>query len=298
VGSCAVANAFAHRDWEQPGIIDIAHSPDGLVIASPGDLLPTLNPERLLRESAQRNRVLSREITRLRIAEGAGMGFDRVYRALVAAGKEPPRIEIGPRFTVVVPGGHGDRAFARFLRGPDFPDSRLSNDLDVLLTLSILRTRVSVTATAIAPPIQRDPDFADDVLRRMDAAGLLEPTRSTASRRRSSYRLSVRTAAALRPALSYCTGSIDIDDSKLLRHLKRHRRIANEDVRNYLDVTCPLPATAWHAFASRATSRSTLTGRNEARLWSTLRPTGSTPSRSERGSLSPTCTRWSFGRHR
>jgi ATP-dependent DNA helicase RecG len=100
------------------------------------------------------------------------MGFDRVYRALVAAGKEPPRIEIGPRFTVVVPGGHGDRAFARFLRGPDFPDSRLSNDLDVLLTLSILRTRVSVTATAIAPPIQRDPDFADDVLRRMDAAGL------------------------------------------------------------------------------------------------------------------------------
>lgn len=230
-----VANAFAHRDWEQPGMIDIAHSPDGLMIASPGDLLPTLHPNRLLRESAQRNRVLSREITRLRIAEGAGMGFDRVYRALAAAGKEPPRIEVGPRFTVVVPGGQGDRAFARFLRTGEFPQSRLAGDLDVLLTLAVLRSRASIIAAALAPQIQRDPDFADEVLRRMHTAGLLEPTRSTAARRRASYRLSVPAAAALRPALKYRTGSIDIDDAKLLRHLKRHRRIANEDVRNYLE---------------------------------------------------------------
>jgi ATP-dependent DNA helicase RecG len=230
-----IANAFAHRDWEQPGMIDVAHSPDALVVASPGDLLPTLHANRLLRESAQRNQVLSREITRLRIAEGAGMGFDRVYRSLAAAGKEPPRIEVGPRFTVVVPGGRGDRAFARFLRSEDFPEPRLAGDLDVLLTLSILRTRSSVTAAAVAPAIQRDLDFADDVLRRMHTAGLIEPTRSTANRRRPSYRLSGETAAALRPALQYRTGTIDIDDAKLLRHLKRHRRIANEDVRNYLE---------------------------------------------------------------
>jgi len=230
-----VANAFAHRDWEQPSIIDIGHSPDGLVVTSPGGLLPTLHVNRLLRESAQRNRVLSREITRLRIAEGAGMGFDRVYRALAAAGKEPPRIEVGPRFTVVVPGGQGDRAFARFVRSTEFPDARLAGDLDVLLTLSMLRTRASVTAMTLAPQIQRDEDSADDVLRRMHGAGLLEPTRSTAGRRRSSYRLSAGSAAALRSALSYRTTTIDIDDAKLLRHLKRHRRIANEDVRNYLE---------------------------------------------------------------
>lgn len=230
-----VVNAFAHRDWEQPGIIEISHSPDGLVIASPGDLLPTLHAERLLRESAQRNRVLSREITRLRMAEGAGMGFDRVYRTLAAAGKEPPRIETGPRFTVAVPGGHGDRAFARFVRGDDFPDARLAGDLDVLLTLAVLRTRSSVTAATLAPQIQRDDDFAEQALRRMHAAELLEPTRSTMRRRRPSYRLNARVAAALRPALSYRTATIDSDDAKLLGHLKRHRRIANEDVRNYLE---------------------------------------------------------------
>jgi ATP-dependent DNA helicase RecG len=230
-----VANAFAHRDWEQPGIIEIAHSPDALLVASPGDLLPTLHPDRLLRESAQRNRALSREITRLRIAEGAGMGFDRVYRALAAAGKPPPRIEVGPRFTVVVPGGEGDRAFARFLRSDEFPEPRLAGDLDVLLTLSMLRTRASTTAAALAPQIQRDEGFANEVLRRMHTAGLLEPTRSTAGRRRPSYRLSAAAAAALRPALKYRVGTIDIDDAKLIRHLKRHRRIANEDVRSYLE---------------------------------------------------------------
>ncbi len=234
-----VANAFAHRDWEQPSIIEIAHSPDALVVTSPGDLLPTLHPDRLLRESAQRNRVLSREITRLRIAEGAGMGFDRVYRTLAAAGKQPPRIEVGPRFTVVVPGGQGDRAFARYLRSDEFPEPRLAGDLDVLLTLSILRARPSTTATALAPQIQRDDEFANELLGRMHSAGLLEPTRSTAGRRRPSYRLSARAAAALRPALQYRTDTIDIDDAKLLRHLKRHRRIANEDVRNYLECDVP-----------------------------------------------------------
>jgi ATP-dependent DNA helicase RecG len=230
-----VANAFSHRDWEQPGMVDISHSPDALVVASPGDLLPTLHADRLLRESAQRNRTLSREVTRLRIAEGAGMGFDRVYRSLASAGKEPPRIEVGPRFTVVVPGGQGDRAFARFLRSEEFPEPRLAGDLDVLLTLSVLRSRSSITATIISPLVQREPEFAAEVLRRMHTAGLIEPTRSTAGRRRPSYRLGAKAAAALRPALKYRTDTIDMDDAKLLRHLKRHRRIANEDVRNYLE---------------------------------------------------------------
>jgi ATP-dependent DNA helicase RecG len=39
--------------------------------------------------------------------------------------------------------------------------------------------------------------------------------------------------------LQYRTDTIDIDDAKLLRHLKRHRRIANEDVRNYLECDVP-----------------------------------------------------------
>lgn len=230
------ANAFAHRDWELPGIIEIAHSPDELVLSSPGGLLPTLHPNRLLRETAQRNRLLAREVARLRIAEGAGLGFDRVWRLLAGVGKGPPRIADGPRFTVTVPGGRGEAAFARFLRGSGFPaDSRLASDLDVLLVLAALRGERSLTAQKAMPLLQRDPAACQRVLERMRAADLLEPTRSTARRQHPSYKLSQAALAGMRTALAYRAETIGGDDTKLIGHLKRHRRISNEDVRNYLD---------------------------------------------------------------
>ncbi len=230
------ANAFAHRDWELPGIIEISHSPDELVLTSPGGLLPTLHPDRLLRETAQRNRLLAREIARLRIAEGAGLGFDRVWRLLAGIGKGPPRIADGPRFTVTVPGGRGDAAFARFLRGSGFPaESRLASDLDVLLLLAALRGERSLTAHKAVPLLQRDLAACQRVLERMRAADLLEPTRSTARRQHPSYRLSQAALAGMRSALTYRAETIDRDDAKLIRHLRRHRRISNEDVRSYLD---------------------------------------------------------------
>lgn len=230
-----VANAFAHRDWEQSGVVEITHSPDELVVSSPGGLLPTLDPRRLLRETAQRNRQLSQEIARLRIAEGAGLGFDRVWRSLASIGKEPPAIDAGPRFTVTVQGGRGDKAFARFIRGSAFPEPRLASDLDVLLVLSLLRRRRTVGEVLVAPLIQRDESAAARVLQRMHDANLLEPTKDTARRQSPVFRLTAAVRAAMRGALAYRTETIDSDDAKLVRHLKRHRRITNEDVRNYLD---------------------------------------------------------------
>ena len=230
-----VANAFAHRDWERPGIIEIRHSPDELVIVSPGGLLPTLHADRLLRETAQRNHTIAREISRLRLAEGAGLGFDRVWRALAALGKQPPTISPEPAFTVTVPGGQGDRTFARFLRGPAFPAPRMAEDLDVLLVLSVLRRRATVRAPQIAGFLQRDAEATQRALARMQDAALIEPTAGTKRYQFPSYRLTAPVRAALRSALGYRVDSIDSDDGKLVRHLKRHGRISNEDVRNYLD---------------------------------------------------------------
>ena len=234
-----LANAFAHRDWEIPGAIEISHSPDELSFSSPGGLLPTLRPDRLLRETAQRNRVLAREVARLRIAEGAGLGFDRVWRLLTQLGKEPPRIHDGPAFVVTVEGGRGDASFARFLYGDSFPERRLASDLDVLLVLSALRRRRTIDAVKLAGPLQRDDLFVQRVLVRMAAAGLVESTRATARKQFPSYRLTAGTRATLRGALAYRIDSIDSDDAKLVRHLKRHGRISNQDVRDYLDCDVP-----------------------------------------------------------
>jgi ATP-dependent DNA helicase RecG len=64
---------------------------------------------------------------------------------------------------------------------------------------------------------------------------LWEPTKGTARRSQPSYRLTQRTVAALRSALRYRTETIDGDDQKLIRHLRRNGRITNADVRDYLD---------------------------------------------------------------
>lgn len=231
-----LANAFAHRDWEMPGVIEVRHSPDELIFASPGNLLPGVHRERLLRESAPRNRLLAREIARLRIAEGAGLGFDRVWRGLASQGKEPPVVEPSTQLRVVVPGGQGDKSFARFLNGSAFPaDSKLASDLDVLLILSALRHRRAVNAKRMCSVLQVDEAAAERALARAHDAGLIEPTKRTAGRSRPDYSLTSASLAGMRSALTYRTTSVDSEELKLVRHLKRHGRISNEDVRNYLD---------------------------------------------------------------
>jgi len=228
-----VANAFAHRDWEAAGVVEIVHSADELSVSSPGGLLPTLDAARLLRATAARNSLLTREMARLRLAEQAGMGFDRVYRELARIGKPPPDVVNGPRFTVTLMGGGGDAALARYVTS-GLP-SELRDDVDVLLLLAYLRDNRTINAIKGAPLLQRTPSEVQRVFERARRAEVLEATRSTARRQFPSYRLAAAPLAALRTVLGYRTETIDSDDRKLIRHLQRNGRITNADVRDYLD---------------------------------------------------------------
>jgi ATP-dependent DNA helicase RecG len=228
-----LANAFAHRDWEAAGTVEVLHSPDELSISSPGALLPTLDLSRLLRATAARNPLLTREMARLRLAEQAGMGFDRVYRELARIGKPPPDVADGPRFSVTLIGGAGDATLARYVASTLAPELR--NDVDVLLLLAHLRHHRTVNASSAAPLLQRTPGEVQRVLERVQRAEVIEPTRGTARRAQPSYRLTTPAVAGLRTALQYRTETVDSDDRKLIRHLRRNGRITNADVRDYLD---------------------------------------------------------------
>ena len=230
-----IANAFAHRDWEAPGTVEIIHSPDELVVTSPGGLLPTLRVDRLLHDAAApRNPLLADNLARLRLAEMAGLGLDRAFRAIARTGKEPPILTDGPRFRVTMPGGAGDEAFARYINGAQFP-ARLSGDVDVLMVLTALRGARTVSAAGLSSRLQREAGDVERVLRRMTSADLVRPTRGTRQRAHPSYELTPQAVAGLKAALRYRTVDIEGDDRKLLNHLRRHGRISNEDVRNYLD---------------------------------------------------------------
>jgi ATP-dependent DNA helicase RecG len=228
-----LANAFAHRDWEAAGIVEIFHSPDELAISSPGGLLPTLDASRLLRATAARNPMLTREMARLRLAEQAGMGFDRVYREMARIGKPPPDVADGPRFSVTLMGGAGDATLARYVAAT--LAAELRNDVDVLLLLAHLRHHRTVNARGAAPLLQRTPGEVQRILERLQRANVVEPTRGTARRAEPSYRLTTPALAGLRTALRYRTETVDSDDRKLIRHLRRNERITNADVRDYLD---------------------------------------------------------------
>jgi ATP-dependent DNA helicase RecG len=228
-----LANAFAHRDWETPGIVEVLHTPYEMTVSSPGGLLPNVHPETLLRETAPRNPLLAREMARLRLAEQAGQGFDRVYRELARIGKPPPIVEDGASFRVTLPGGTGDAVIARFVASGAVP--ALQEDLDLLLVLLYLRDHRTISASKVSGTLQREPVAVQRVLERGAADGLWEATKGTARRSQPSYRLTQQTVAAIRSALRYRTATIDGDDQKLIRHLQRNGRITNADVRDYLD---------------------------------------------------------------
>lgn len=173
-------------------------------------------------------------MARLRLAEMAGLGLDRAFREISRLGKEPPILQDGPRFRVVLPGGKGDEAYARFIHGPAFP-AQLSGDVDVLMALTAFRHAKSVTAVGLSSRLQRNPADVERVLRRMRQYGLVQPTRGTVRRQYPNYVLSPAATAGMRGAITYRVTTVDSDDKKLLRHLRRHERISNEDVRNYLD---------------------------------------------------------------
>ena len=164
----------------------------------------------------------------------SGLGFDRVFRSVAMLGKEPPLLEDGPRFRVSLVGGAGDEAFARFLRSKLLP-SAMATDVDVLTVLTALRHKKSVSASSLAPRLQRNPGDTQRILHRMHEAGLVHSTKGTARRVQPNYVLAPEVVAGMRSALTYRTNNIDSDDEKLMRHLRRHHKITNEDVRNYLD---------------------------------------------------------------
>ena len=233
-----VVNAFVHRAYDVDGSIDIEHSPDRLTISSPGGLITGVTPENILTHpSTPRYRLLTDCVARCQLAERTGQGIDRAYREMIRAGKAPPQIEaLGLRVRATLTGGIGNDAFARFVRG--LPDE-LSGDVEVLITLSLLRDTRSVDAPALAADIQRGPVEAQDVLSRLadEQYGILEPTRRTIRKGFPSYRLRNKPLAELARAVSYRRRTtLDGVEAKVVDHIEEYGFITNQTLQRLFDL--------------------------------------------------------------
>jgi ATP-dependent DNA helicase RecG len=238
-----VANALIHRSYEIEGSVDVEHSPERLTVMSPGGLVSGVTPENILTHpSTPRNRLLAEAFARLRLAERTGQGIDRAYREMLQAGKEPPAIDDdGLTVHAVLPGGIGNDAFVRFVR--ELPED-LARDVEVLITLSLLRNARSTDAPALAKAIQRTPVEAQDVLARLATSetSLLEPTRRTLNKTFPSYRLQNEAVASLARAVSYHRHTRDQTEAKVVEHVAEYGFITNRTIQRLFDV---------HVYAAR-----------------------------------------------
>lgn len=87
----AVVNAFMHRDYRTPEVIQLEHTASRLRITSPGGFVPGVTVDNVLTVSSRcRNLSLSQAIRSLGLAESAGVGVDRMYASMTAIGHQPP----------------------------------------------------------------------------------------------------------------------------------------------------------------------------------------------------------------
>ncbi|MCE5230657.1 putative DNA binding domain-containing protein [bacterium] len=98
-----LANALVHRPYTQRGDIFLNIFPDRLEIHNPGLLPIGVTPRNILHVTSKRNPHLAKVFYDLKLMEGEGSGFDRMYEVLLTSGKPAPEVKEGDdRVTVTV----------------------------------------------------------------------------------------------------------------------------------------------------------------------------------------------------
>lgn len=233
----SMSNALCHRDYGTIEPVTIEHSPTVLNITSPGSLPAGVTPQNIITTpSRARNPALLRIVRNLGIAEELGSGIDRMVRAMVGAGRQAPEIRAGSTdVRVSLVGGAANTNLVRFVA--QLPQAE-RDDTDTMLVLAYLCSKRTVTASILAPIIQKSEAEALSVLRRISAddVGLLEPTRQSLKRVSPTYRLRNAALAQLGSAVAYNRATIDDTDRKIIAHLREYGQITNKTVKNLFDV--------------------------------------------------------------
>jgi ATP-dependent DNA helicase RecG len=257
----ALTNAIVHRDLHQTAEVVIDHSPEILSVSSPGPLVSGVTVDNILTTPSRlRNPLLMKAVRTLGLSEENGRGVDRMYREMIRSGKRPPKIDVQfDHVRVRLTGGAPNINIARFVAQLP-PKERL--DTDTMLVLFHLCDHETVTASKIAPLLQRSEDESEIVLQRLAGElGLLDITRSSARRRYPTYRLREAARAALGTAISYRVRNTDEIDRRIVAHVREYGWITNRTIQNLFTVDV-YQARRWLAdLKKRGILRQTTEGR-------------------------------------
>ena len=96
-----LANALVHRPYTQRGDIFLNLYPDRLEVHNPGLLPIGVTPQNILHASSKRNPHLAKVFFDLKLMEGEGSGFDRMYELLLRSGRRVPEVREGDDRVIV-----------------------------------------------------------------------------------------------------------------------------------------------------------------------------------------------------
>jgi ATP-dependent DNA helicase RecG len=233
----ALTNAVVHREYQLPGPVTVSHSPQLFEVSSPGPLVAGVSPDNILtHDSKPRNSMLAKAARILTLAEEVGAGVDRMYREMIFAGKDLPRIESTmERVLVTLTGGAANTRIPYFVS--QLPSAERT-DVDTLLIIYTLCHRQTISAVDVAPLLQKRPESAQIALERLaeDPVGMIEASRGTARRRFPKYRLREHALRTLGTAVRYNRRSVDQTDRRVIAHVREYGKITNKTIRNYFDV--------------------------------------------------------------
>jgi ATP-dependent DNA helicase RecG len=236
----AMANALLHGDYRERRPVQIEHSPDALIVRSPGPLVAGITPANILTAGSRaRFPLLAHASRQLGLAEELGQGVDRMFREMVRTGRSVPNVAVEtgahPATVVSFAGGPPNVRITRFLA--ELPAAE-RDDTDTLLIVMLLCQKKSITARDAAPVVQRDVPATEAVLRRLSSgdAQLLEPTPGTTARTYPNYRLRGFALAALGPAVTYHRRSTSEVDRKVIDHIHEYGTINSATIQRLFDI--------------------------------------------------------------
>lgn len=143
---------LVHRPYTQRGDIFLDLHPDRLEVHNPGLLPIGVTPRNILHTSSKRNPHLAKVFYDLKLMEGEGSGFDRMYEVLLTTGRPVPEVqEDDDRVVITVRKQILRAALVDFISKAD---QALSLTQRELITLGLLAQQEALTATDLVKKLE------------------------------------------------------------------------------------------------------------------------------------------------
>jgi ATP-dependent DNA helicase RecG len=168
-------NAFGHCDYRIAAPIQVKQFPDRLEISNPGGFIGGVSPENILQhQSVTRNPTLIAALLPVRLVNRAKVGVRRIYKAMLAEGKEPPELfDQRSAVRLVLHAGTLSPAFCKFVE--DAASRDVWFDVEHLLIVRSAFENGSIDLATAARITQQSEAKARETLKRLDKWAIVQP---------------------------------------------------------------------------------------------------------------------------